>query len=106
MPSSPELNVVNVTDTKYTFDWIRPKYLPGKIRAYEISLSWEPLFVFPDWCSPTTSNTTIINGSLFNYTYGKGSPFSNYTVQIRAQTGAGWGNFSEPVQFISKIGCE
>lgn len=106
VPSAPQLNVTDVTDLEYSFEWILPEYIPGKILNYEIEFMWDALYPIPDKCNSLKNNLTIIDGSMVNYTHQKGSPFSHYEARIRAKTRAGYGSYSESVFFTSEAGGE
>lgn len=104
VPSAPQMNLTDVSDLEYSFEWIKPDIIPGTIQNYEIDFTWEPSFPIPDKCNTLKHNSTILDSALLNYTHQKGSPYSQYEVRIRAKTRAGYGNYSESISFMSDAG--
>lgn len=100
------MNLTDVSDLEYSFEWIKPDIIPGTIQNYEIDFTWEPSFPIPDKCNTLKHNSTILDSALLNYTHQKGSPYSQYEVRIRAKTRAGYGNYSESISFMSDAGGE
>ncbi|XP_012279804.1 tyrosine-protein phosphatase 10D isoform X2 [Orussus abietinus] len=106
VPSPPaKLEITDVTETNFTLNWKKPEYLAGYLGNFEVNLKWEPAYLVPDWCehgASRTDNITDIDGSSLSYSYVLGMPYSNYSAEIRAKTGAGWGEFSDPTDFQMK----
>lgn len=107
MPPPPSLKVHNITDKNFTFQWEKPAYLPGNLTRFEIIFSWNYKFHQPEWCKgidDSNENRTIIDGKKFSLSFNNGRPYSQYKVQIKAMTGAGWGNYSDDAWFITLPG--
>lgn len=107
MPSPPVFRAVNITDSQFSLTWNPPEYLAGNLKEFEIGLVWQPLFPIPEWCPYKVSNSlniTRLNGSTFNYDYLEAKAYTQYTVMMKAKTGAGWGNYSTIQTFRSDRG--
>lgn len=109
VPSAPvNFTRSNVTSTSVVFQWGIPTYIPGNLVQYEIDLSWKPLFPVPKRCPLNGINYSNIsyednlNDENFTKVYDRLTPYSNYSVRIRASTAGGWGNFSESIEFTTR----
>lgn len=99
MPSPPKFTFDNVTDSQFTLIWDLPEYLPGNLEEFEIRINWKPLYPIPNWCTREESKNFIkrnVSGSIFDYSYLEAKAYTNYTVCMRARTGAGWSDCSIP----------
>lgn len=101
VPSAPNITALYIASDKFTLTWEEPEYLPGNLSGHEISLESHRLYPTPASCNYTNSSDYISNieGSTFTYVFSNAAPYSNYTARIRAQTGAGWGNYSDYLVF-------
>ncbi|XP_029664707.1 tyrosine-protein phosphatase 10D isoform X3 [Formica exsecta] len=99
VPSPPKFTFDNVTDSQFTLIWDLPEYLPGNLEEFEIRINWKTLYPIPNWCTREESKNSIkrnVSGSIFDYSYLEAKAYTNYTVCMRARTGAGWSDCSIP----------
>ncbi|XP_050457145.1 receptor-type tyrosine-protein phosphatase beta isoform X2 [Cataglyphis hispanica] len=97
VPSPPKFMFDNITDSQFTLNWDPPEYLPGNLEEFEIIINWKPLYPIPNWCPREESKNSIkhnVSGSTFDYSYLEAKAYTNYTVCMRARTGAGWSDCS------------
>ncbi|KAG5345078.1 PTPRB phosphatase, partial [Acromyrmex charruanus] len=108
--SPPEFYVRNITDSQFSLSWNEPDYLPGYLEEFEIVIYWKPLYSIPNWCPreeqdmPDHFKKFNVSGSVFEYDYLEAKGFTNYKVHMRARTGEGWSNNSDPHMFVSDSG--
>jgi len=108
--SPPEFCVRNITDSQFSLSWNEPDYLPGYLKEFEIVIYWKSLYSIPNWCpreeqdTPNHSKKFNVSGSVFEYNYLEAKGFTNYKVHMRARTGEGWSNNSDPYMFASDSG--
>ncbi|XP_036149431.1 tyrosine-protein phosphatase 10D isoform X2 [Monomorium pharaonis] len=97
-PSAPKLSIGNLTDSQFSLSWDEPDYLPGNLEEFEIIIDWKSQYPIPDWCEEQDYSETlnVKNRSIFEYHYSEIKAFMNYTAYIRAKTGEGWSNKSDP----------
>ena len=72
--------------------------MPGNLEEFEIIIDWKSQYPIPDWCEEQDYSETlnVKNRSIFEYHYSEIKAFMNYTAYIRAKTGEGWSNISDP----------
>jgi len=106
VPSEPIVSSVkNNGDSWFFLTWEPPDRVPGILEEFEINIEWEPLYPVPPWCTIEESVKPIkLDAAKYSYNYTKAKAFANYTVWMRAKTGAGWGNPSERQTFRTKYG--
>ncbi|KAF8774125.1 Phosphatidylinositol phosphatase PTPRQ like protein [Argiope bruennichi] len=78
---------VTVTDTSIHLKWEEPEPVVGIITRYDVE------------CTDSSSNSSVTEKT-FDYLYyiiKNLSPFTNYTIRIRAATSAGSGKWSDPI---------
>uniref|UniRef100_A0A0C9RSG0 protein-tyrosine-phosphatase n=1 Tax=Fopius arisanus TaxID=64838 RepID=A0A0C9RSG0_9HYME len=102
VPSAPaNFSSSDETDTEFMLSWKAPPYLPGTLVGFEMELIIWPLNTTrPSWCEDqkeTNDRITKIGESVFSWRYENATPFSMHKTKIRAQTNAGWGNWSEEI---------
>ncbi|XP_018309941.1 receptor-type tyrosine-protein phosphatase beta isoform X2 [Mycetomoellerius zeteki] len=114
--SPPEFSVRNITDSQFSLSWNEPDYLPGYLEEFEIAIYWKPLYSIPNWCPREEQDMEKIcfnsyyakkfnvSGSVFEYDYLEAKGFTDYKVYMRARTGEGWSNISDPHMFASDSG--
>ncbi|XP_018400416.1 PREDICTED: receptor-type tyrosine-protein phosphatase beta isoform X1 [Cyphomyrmex costatus] len=107
--SPPEFSVKNITDSQFSLSWKEPDYLPGYLEEFEIVIYWKPLYSIPNWCpreeqDMDRSKKFNVSGSVFEYDYLEAKAFTHYKIRIRAKTGEGWSNNSDPYMFASDSG--
>lgn len=108
MPSPPEFSIKNVTDSQFSLSWKKPNYLPGHLEKFEIIIEWELLYSIPNWCPREEQDKKHlkrfnVSGDIFEYNLGA-KAFTSYKVYMRAKTGEGWSNNSDPETFSSNSG--
>ncbi|GAB1864958.1 protein-tyrosine-phosphatase [Camponotus japonicus] len=98
VPSPPEFTFDNITDSQFTLIWDPPKHLPGNLEEFEMTITWTVQYPIPNWCARESKNSIKYNvsGSIFDYTYLEAKPYTMYTVNMRARTGAGWSEHGSP----------
>ncbi|XP_011869291.1 PREDICTED: tyrosine-protein phosphatase 10D isoform X2 [Vollenhovia emeryi] len=109
VPSPPKFSIGNITDSQFSVSWEEPDYLPGHLEEFEIIVDWVLLYPIPNWCPREEqdndhSKKFNTSGSVFEYDYLEAKAFTSYQVCMRARTGAGWGNSSEPKTIFSNSG--
>ncbi|KAK0159358.1 hypothetical protein PV328_010243 [Microctonus aethiopoides] len=109
VPSSPIANIFGITHKNFTIKWKKPEYLPGELILFEVEFKWFYLFHRPEWCEklskPEPEIVGNINGDVFSLTYDKIKPFATYNMRIRAKTRAGWGVYSDYIEFRTLPGA-
>lgn len=101
VPTDPKVCIKNITDSQFSLSWDEPTYLPGHLEMFEIIIDWNLQYPIPNWCSREQDNEEKldVDGDKFEYDYRKAKAFTNYTVTMKAKTGEGWGNSSNPQIF-------
>ncbi|KAI4481601.1 hypothetical protein M0802_013899 [Mischocyttarus mexicanus] len=101
----PTVNVINITDTQFTFILEKPTYLPGVLIEFQIKFTWNKLSERPDSSTDSISGIVIIgNITGTSFEYSKGKPYRNYTATVKARSAAGWSNDSNTVTFVTQPG--
>lgn len=109
MPSPPKFCIKNITDSQFSLSWKEPNYLPGYLEEFEIVIDWELQYPIPNWCPREEQDTDYskkfnVSGNVFEYDYLEAKAFTNYKIYMRAKTGEGWSNSSDPQTFSSSSG--
>ncbi|TGZ50782.1 receptor-type tyrosine-protein phosphatase beta-like isoform X1 [Temnothorax longispinosus] len=104
VPSPPEFSIKNITDSQFSLSWKEPDYLPGHLEEFEIVIDWKSEYPPPNWC-PREEDTDYpkklnVNGSVFEYDF-EAKAFTSYKIFMRAKTGQGWSNSSDPKTCLS-----
>lgn len=55
-------------------------------------------------CNCTAEPIKNIEGTEFSYHFNSAIPYTNYSIKIKAQTKAGWGDYSDILHFITLAG--
>ncbi|XP_072746407.1 receptor-type tyrosine-protein phosphatase H-like isoform X2 [Anoplolepis gracilipes] len=99
VPSPPKFTFDNITNSQFTLSWEPPECLPGNLEEFEMTINWEPLYPIPNWCTREESKNHIkrnVSGNVFIDSYLEAKAYTNYTVCMKARTGAGWSECSTP----------
>ncbi|CAD1468798.1 unnamed protein product, partial [Heterotrigona itama] len=78
VPSTPSLNVTNITYSQFIFVWKPPSYFAGNLLEFELIVEAEICFPIPDWCKQIAIE--YFNGSTFIFEYFNATAFTNYKL--------------------------
>ncbi|KFB37699.1 AGAP011650-PA-like protein [Anopheles sinensis] len=116
IPESPSALMLSGDRESIVVAWKAPTVKNGVVVRYRIHVRMvEPMYPIPKICEPFEEYNETVDlrdevepeesrswdGAEFEYTISRLNPFTLYTVQIAAATGAGVGSYTEPKDVIT-----
>ncbi|KFB37706.1 AGAP011650-PA-like protein [Anopheles sinensis] len=116
VPESPSALMLSGDRESIVVAWKAPTVKNGVVVRYRIHVRMvEPMYPIPKICEPFEEYNETVDlrdevdpgesrswdGAEFEYTISRLNPFTLYTVQIAAATGAGVGSYTEPQDVIT-----